>query len=182
MPAVFLPDDNKVLADLRALIQAEATQCDDTGELATAMLESRRLELDGDAQPLLPGQLADSFLQSLGPPYAQYVQSQHPHHWVEQTLPQATMLLTNLLTEGLAAEPPVFYRDRRGAEAFLRSFFGQFDAPSKFLTNWIGPLGAPFAGRGGSGWSVFQTGSALEAGLIALSPKRVGMVWFIGYD
>ncbi|HEY9748744.1 MAG TPA: hypothetical protein V6C63_08700 [Allocoleopsis sp.] len=169
---------------LQQLIADAATSADDTLDLTTAFLIVKEIRYQSLQQQLEPVTLTHYFLHCLGEPYSSYLSSQHcSHSWFNLSDREARKRITDLLTQGVSAEIPVFDSNALALSYTNRliQFIGE---PYTCFSN-IEPEKLqnfePFY-KSRSGFSVFRVGHCCDEGVVLISPKYIGLLWFLGYD
>lgn len=170
--------------ELQQLIADEATQCDDTLALSTAFLIVKEISHQSLQQQLEPVTLTQDFLHCLGEPYSSYLSSQHcSHSWFNLSDRQARKRITDLLTQGVSAEIPVFDRIELALSYTnkLIQFMGEpYSCFSNIEPEKLQNFEPCYKSR--SGFSVFRVGHCCDEGVLLISQKYIGLLWFLGYD
>lgn len=186
----FSPCQDDECFQLQRMVEEEATQADDTQDLATCFLIVHSVNT---VQPFsdvpVPDVLAHSFLDGLAAPYSRYVPPEHAEHRFEELMrSEAENVMLRLLTRGASNEPPIF-DDLSTARQFTHRVINLFGSNCRFLTNMkrddvpVQPPGKDYRIiSSASGFSVFKVGHCNDEGIIFVSPNRVGILWFLGYD
>lgn len=167
--------------ELQHIIEAAASQADDTLDLETAFLLIRDISLHNITEPIA---IAQCFLDSLEEPYSRYLSSNLSDcPWGSLSPQEAEARMIELLTQGVSNEIPVFDRLEPALD-FTRRLMQAIGIPDFCLTNverYRSSPGDPVL-RGGAGFSVFPVGHCWDEGVILISSQRIGLLWFLGYD
>ncbi|MBW4692737.1 MAG: hypothetical protein KME27_13345 [Lyngbya sp. HA4199-MV5] len=189
MPQIkFHPCLSEEALQLQQVIEAGATDAENTMDLGMAFLIIKEIEtsesLEGSIDPVV---LANRFLDRLDEPYKKYLSEHHAIQpwWEIPSSQEAERIIVWLLTHSVSAEPSAFDYVEPAIE-FTQKLLQFIGEPCHFVTNvkrrihWRTPDDYYFESEAGFG--VFRIGDCWDEGVMLISSKRIGMLWFLGYD
>lgn len=159
---LFTPAQGDEALGLQKAIEENATESDETRPMKSAFLVLRQYQ-----SKAAPNLVAAQLLMALGPPYTRQLKIDAATSWEPVDVAACRDHLSQWLTEGLASEPPVYRGNESQAEAFLTTLF-----------DWAGPQSACFENPR----SLFRSGAQVDRGAIVVGPRRVGLLWFLGWS
>ncbi|MBW4469982.1 MAG: hypothetical protein KME45_06200 [Stenomitos rutilans HA7619-LM2] len=184
----FHPCLSEEALQLQQVIEAGATYAEDTFDLGTVFLIIKEIETNESLEDSIdPIVLANGFLDCLDEPYKKYLPAHHAIQpwWEIPSSQEAERIIVRLLTHSVVAEPSAFDYVEPAIE-FTHKLLQLIGESCHFVTNvkrrihWRTPDDYYLENKAGFG--VFNVGSCWDEGIILISLKRIGMLWFLGYD